>query len=533
MTMDATNPKDVTRPAEPEDPESALRDARQRFIAAFPKRSDSIGLLLGMVSAVGARGPVEPLVQVVHRTAGLAGTLGFPTVSKWARELEELLDTVGRGAFDVSRANAIFDAIEEAFTTDLSNPPAWSSTAPPAGTRQRIMLVEDDEDQREVVAIHLRAAGYQPILVPTGDVALEAAREHHPDVILLDANLPGLDGYSICRLLKTDPDLSRTPVMFMTVRGNLDDKIVGLMLGADDYLTKPVDMTELVLRIQLQLSRKATHDAAQYHHAGRPTDDPGELDFESFTAVAREQLALYPATLALIRVPEMRLMEAYSALRADSRRRDIVACYDPSHLIMLLVEMPLSKARERLTDVIARLAPGDPPKFQVGIAYSAGAGVRSFEALLAESDEAVVVARQKGLLLAVAGENAPLTATAHLTKGKVVLADDDPEVSRLIDAQLRSAGYETVLTSDGIQAMAAIEQHRPDLVIIDMMMPRMTGFDVLTRLRHQPARPRIIVLSARGRAQDVTRAFALGADDYMTKPFSPQELLARLERLMR
>ena len=99
--------------------------------------------------------------------------------------------------------------------------------------------------------------------------------------------------------------------------------------------------------------------------------------------------------------------------------------------------------------------------------------------------------------------------------------------------QLRAAGYTTVVAADGSEALRAIDAHHPDLVIVDMMMPRMTGFDVLSALRHQPARPRVIVLSARGREQDVTRAFALGADDYVTKPFSPQELLARMERLLR
>ena len=510
--------------------EAAFREARQRFVAGFPRRSDSIGYLLGLVATLGEQGPLVPLQQVVHKTAGLAGTIGFPTVSACARELEDLLDLVPAGGFDVSRANQLFESMEEGFSTDLGNSPSWRSASGKPDRPRRIMLVEDDEDQREVVGIHLRSAGYEPVFVPAGDIAVDAAHQSRPELILLDANLPGLDGYSVCRLLKLDPDLADIPVIFMTVRSGLDDKLAGLMLGADDYLIKPVDMTELTLRIQLLLAKQSRRPEPQPVFS--LPDQNKELDFESFAAVAREQIAKIPAVLALVRTPESRLVETYSAIRSESRRRDIVACYGPSHIVLLLVGMPMPKAIERFNELIGRLGPGTPPRFQVGLAVSTPPGAKSFELLLSEADQAILAARQRGLMVVVAGEALPESAEPR-RKGTVVLADDDPEVARLIEAQLKAAGYVTILTSDGSQAVVAIEKHRPDIVIIDMMMPRMNGFDVLASIRNHPARPRTIILSARGREQDVTRAFALGADDYMTKPFSPQELLARIERLLR
>lgn len=259
--MEPQDPNDVPTAVDPENPEAALRDARQRFLAAFPKRSDSIGLMLATVGTIGARGPVGPLRQVLHRMSGLAGMLGFPTVSSRARELELLLDGVGTEAFDAGRAGLVFDALERAFTDDLARPPDWAGPSLSGGGSRRVMVIEDDEDQREVLGINLRAAGYVPIDVIAGDLALDAVRAQRPDVILLDANLPGIDGYTVCRLIKADPALAATPLIFLTVRANLDDRIAGLTLGADDYLVKPIDMPELMVRIQLLLARRRTAEA--------------------------------------------------------------------------------------------------------------------------------------------------------------------------------------------------------------------------------------------------------------------------------
>jgi CheY-like chemotaxis protein len=255
MTPNA--PMDGPVPLDREDPEAALRDARQRFLASFPKRSDSIGLLLSTVATIGSRGPVTPLRHAVHRMCGLAGMLGFPAVSARARDLEAILDGLDAGTFDASRANLMFEAMERAFTDDLSRPPDWARAGAVAHGGGRIMVVEDDEDQREVICINLASAGYDSIEVSHGDLALMTARAERPDLILLDANLPGMDGYTVCRLLKGDTALAATPVLFITTRSSLDDRAVGLTLGADDYLIKPVDMSELMLRIRVLLARRA------------------------------------------------------------------------------------------------------------------------------------------------------------------------------------------------------------------------------------------------------------------------------------
>jgi len=115
----------------------------------------------------------------------------------------------------------------------------------------------------------------------------------------------------------------------------------------------------------------------------------------------------------------------------------------------------------------------------------------------------------------------------------VVVADHDPFTRTLIESALSRQGFDCELTEDGEAAWAAIENSRPGAVILDLTLPNRDGFQLMADIRRTPGRkPKVIVLSARQSEADILRAFALGADDYLTKPFSPLELSARLTRLI-
>ena len=119
-----------------------------------------------------------------------------------------------------------------------------------------------------------------------------------------------------------------------------------------------------------------------------------------------------------------------------------------------------------------------------------------------------------------------------IRKTTILTADDDPQLLRLIARNLELEDYQVLVASDGQQALEQIEQHVPDLVLLDVMMPRMDGFTVCQRVREFSAVP-IIIVTARGQDQDKVRGLDLGADDYLTKPFSIEELLARVRAVLR
>src|SRR6266702_2782760 len=117
-------------------------------------------------------------------------------------------------------------------------------------------------------------------------------------------------------------------------------------------------------------------------------------------------------------------------------------------------------------------------------------------------------------------------------KTTILTADDDPQLLRLVSRNLELEDYDVLTASDGKQALEQIEAHAPDLVLLDVMMPKMDGFTVCQRVREFSSVP-IIIVTARGQDEDKVRGLDLGADDYLTKPFSVDELLARVRAVLR
>ncbi|HET8912979.1 MAG TPA: response regulator transcription factor [Ktedonobacteraceae bacterium] len=117
-------------------------------------------------------------------------------------------------------------------------------------------------------------------------------------------------------------------------------------------------------------------------------------------------------------------------------------------------------------------------------------------------------------------------------KTTILTADDDPQLLRLVARNLQFEDYDVLTASDGKQALEMIEAHTPDAVLLDVMMPKMDGFTVCHKVREFSSVP-IIIVTARGQDQDKVRGLDLGADDYLTKPFSVDELLARVRAVLR
>ncbi|HEV2353178.1 MAG TPA: response regulator, partial [Puia sp.] len=120
---------------------------------------------------------------------------------------------------------------------------------------KQIFVVEDEKDLVELLTYNLEKDGYRVLSEMDGEAALKKIPEKMPDLVLLDLMLPKLDGLMVCKALKANPKTNHIPVVMLTAKGEESDKIVGLELGADDYMTKPFSVKELLARVRAVLRR--------------------------------------------------------------------------------------------------------------------------------------------------------------------------------------------------------------------------------------------------------------------------------------
>ena len=116
-------------------------------------------------------------------------------------------------------------------------------------TREKILIVDDEEHIVELLDFNLKNAGYETFIATDGIKAINIAKEEKPNLVLLDLMLPGIDGLEVCKEIKKDKDMKNTSIIMLTAKGEELDKILGLELGADDYITKPFSVRELLARI--------------------------------------------------------------------------------------------------------------------------------------------------------------------------------------------------------------------------------------------------------------------------------------------
>ncbi|MDA8229450.1 MAG: response regulator transcription factor [Desulfitobacterium hafniense] len=162
----------------------------------------------------------------------------------------------------------------------------------------RILIVDDEEPIQELLKFNLEKEGYSVILAQNGPQALERMQDSRPDLLVLDLMLPGMDGLEVCRQLRQDPKFRELPVIMLTAKSEEIDKVLGLELGADDYMTKPFSPRELLARIRARLRRS------------KPADEENEIfrgelriDLNRFKVFVRgEEAELTPKEFEILRV---------------------------------------------------------------------------------------------------------------------------------------------------------------------------------------------------------------------------------------
>ena len=195
-----------------------------------------------------------------------------------------------------------------------------------------VLIADDNAMNLDILHARLTAHGYEILTAADGETALSLAREKHPDLILLDVMMPGLDGLEVCRRLKGDPSLPFMPLILVTARADSRDVVSGLEAGADEYLTKPVDQAALVARVKSMLRIKSLHDTV-HEQAARLETQTAELAGFNRTLAQRvqEQVTQLERLGRLKRFFSPQLAELIVAGGADdplkSHRREVTVVF--------------------------------------------------------------------------------------------------------------------------------------------------------------------------------------------------------------
>jgi len=167
------------------------------------------------------------------------------------------------------------------------------------GPKQKVLIVDDEPDTLELISFNLKNTGYDVVTAADGAEALRKARSAAPDLIVLDLMIPEIDGLHVCKLLQADPATTKIPILMLTAKAAEVDRILGLELGARDYVTKPFSPRELILRIRNILSQDepATSEKTSFKFADLFIDVPRHL-----VTVGREPIELTATEFRLLTV---------------------------------------------------------------------------------------------------------------------------------------------------------------------------------------------------------------------------------------
>ncbi len=281
-------------------------------------------------------------------------------------------------------------------------------------TKGNILVVDDTPDNLRLLSAILTQQGYEVGKAPNGQMALRAAKTALPDLILLDINMPDMDGYEVCERLKADDQTKDIPVIFISALDEVWDKVKAFHAGGVGYVIKPFESEEVLVRVENQL------------------------------VIAR--------------------------LRSSLQKQNV------------------------------DLLPDTPE-------------------LLGQEGQGEIF------------ESSSSVSLEQASRGNLLIVDDTPDNLRLLSTILTERGYEVGKARNGNMALKAAKTALPDLILLDINMPNMNGYEVCEHLKadDQTKEIPVIFISALDEVLDKVKAFKVGGVDYITKPFQSEEVLARVE----
>ncbi len=472
--------------------------------------------------------------RIAHTLRGSGGTYGFPEISRLAEAVEE----------------ASADKLEFELTELIKY--LRSLALPQTKTGYTILVIDDSEEVRLIVGAILERQGYHVLKADTAGQARTMLKDVQVSLILLDLVLPDTDGRNFLIELKEDVATSSIPVIVLSAKSSPQIKAECYALGAENYFEKPIDPGLLTTKVAatIQVDQKRHKDMQKDGLTGLINRAAFREFYEEALTESRNQKT--PACLAIIDLDKFKSVnDQYGHLTGDAvlkyvtraiakilGEHDVFSRWGGEEFTILFPQMD-SAAAKRTLDLAQDYLQAHPCEVDSGkqllsVSFSAGLvdveAFSSFDESFGAADKLLYSAKE-------AGRKCILTARDKIEakQKSILLAEDDELTAEFIIHRLNRSGFRITHFPQGDEAYQAASNETFDLVITDVKMPGMDGFELVQRVRQTKFNQMtpIIILTSMGRESDISRGLGLGANDYILKPFSPTELLARVRRLLK
>jgi two-component system cell cycle response regulator len=431
-----------------------------------------------------------------------------------------------------------------------------------ANHHSRLLLIDDDV-LRSYLARRLQLDGYQTEEASTVQLAKQKLRENRYDLVTLDLMMYPESGYEIFNFLKTDPSLKWIPLIVISGRVDLKDKVRCFQMGADDYVTKPFHYEELNARIYSLLARTHNFEQMAFRDPLTGVNNRRYFDYQVQTELLRIERYPAPISLVFIDIDKFKLInDTYGhsigdlvlqglshIIQQNLRTTDLLARFGGEEFVIILPNTQAQNAillingildYVRNHHVVKHEGKGYSITFSAGIAeYEAG---KTVEEWIHSADEAMYQAKLQGRNRVTVFGQMPADPISgkerrpEIEMKSILIADDDHILRSILKTQLNHLPVMLIEAEDGEDAALNLQLQHFDLCILDGVMPKLDGFSLLKRIKSEDLslnpNVKVLMLTGRKKEEDVINGLMMGADDYMSKPFSIIELEIRVSRLL-
>jgi two-component system cell cycle response regulator len=559
-----------------------MKQGQKIFIKELRKQIDLLRELLKTIETRPTFEDLRHLYRIVHTLKGSAPIFGYTRIGRLSEELVRIWEWTQSELETGLIPAAAFSPIETSLKSskqalrELNMEYEISQTElsidelnkqhdfPKLGTLNcRLLIIDDDDVLRTFMQQRLQLDGCLVDVAADVDSAKKMLREHIYDLVILDLMMHPQSGYELFEYLKEDPTLKWMPIIVLSVRSDLNDKIRCFHLGADDYVTKPFQYEELSARIYSLMKRAKSFEQLAFRDPLTGAFNRRYFDHQVSLDLQRAERYLTPISLVFIdidrfksindtyghHVGDLVLQGLAHLLQSNLRSTDLLARFGGEEFVIVLPGTHVENGIKVIENIL-ELARKQPVAQNEGqsfhITFSAGVAEwhesMSIHEWVKLADSAMYNAKQQGRNRVLGVQEGAVQehreAAAVVTDRKrLLLADDDHILRSMLLAHLEHLPIHIVEAADGEEAFNLLLEQKFDAVILDGIMPKMDGFGLLEHIKaHQELSKqdlKVLMLSGKKHEDDLVKGFQLGADDYMTKPFSLIELEMRVRRLLK